>query len=87
MHTTGSTDTGAATKRPDQLSEYGAILDKAIRSAASSLIAASKNLDELDSKVRHMCIAQPQTQVHMCLGGPIPRLCWLMTATHQHNLT
>uniref|UniRef100_A0A7S3VUH4 Dihydroxyacetone kinase n=1 Tax=Dunaliella tertiolecta TaxID=3047 RepID=A0A7S3VUH4_DUNTE len=47
----GSRETGPTTKRPDQLTPYGTILDNAIRSAATSLINASKGLDELDSKV------------------------------------
>ncbi|KAF5834078.1 hypothetical protein DUNSADRAFT_9392 [Dunaliella salina] len=46
----GSRQTGPTTKRPDQLTPYGTILDKAIRAAATSLIEASKGLDELDTK-------------------------------------
>lgn len=53
---TGTRETGPTTKRPEQVSPYGTILDKAIRAAATSLIAAAKSLDELDSKVCYVLL-------------------------------
>lgn len=47
----GALDQGPTTTRPAQLSPSGAVLDKAIRAAATSLIAAAKGLNELDAKV------------------------------------